>query len=139
MLCHGVVCVGGFHALQILRHGDSAGLPVWQADLPHLPGRKRGAAGCAEAAVQNVLSLSGSVPYRGSITILGDPTLVIGDSIDIVVLTSTGDVYDVISGQYYVTGVSDTIEGGKFTTTLSIVKKISAAGTTSIQSDIDNS
>lgn len=88
----------------------------------------------SEAAVQNVLSLSGSVPYKGSITILGDPTLVIGDSIDIVVLTSTGDVYDVISGQYYVTGVSDTIEGGKFTTTLSIVKKISAAGTTSIQS-----
>lgn len=93
----------------------------------------------SEAAIKNVLSLSGSVPYKGSITILGDPTLIIGDSIDIVVLTSTGDVYDVISGQYYVTGVSDNIDGGKFTTTLSIVKKISAAGTTSIQSDISNS
>ena len=70
------------------------------------------------------------VPYEGTMTILGDPTLSLFDEIQLTVIKEDGEEYTSVSGKYTITGLSDTISGGRYTTTLSIAKYSSEQGTT---------
>jgi len=82
----------------------------------------------AIAAVNSAVSLSGSIPYSGTIVILGDPTINVSDTIELKVLKTNGDVYEAISGKYLVTGVQDSITNGKYTTSIKVVKDIGGSG-----------
>ena len=66
-------------------------------------------------------SLRNSIPYEGTITILGDPSLSVGDTIRIIVPTSKGNLH-ISSGLYFVKSVAESISGGKYVTSMAIVR-----------------
>lgn len=66
-------------------------------------------------------SLRTSIPYEGTLTILGDPALSIGDVIRVIIPTSKGELH-VSSGSYLITAISETVSNGNYLTSLSVVR-----------------
>lgn len=75
----------------------------------------------AVSAANFSTSLRNSIPYEGTLTIIGDPALNIGKTIRILVPTTRGDLH-LSSGLYLITGVTDSVTSGKYLTTLSITR-----------------
>lgn len=66
-------------------------------------------------------SLRNSIPFEGTITVLGDPSIAIGDTIRIIVPTSRGDLH-ISSGKYLVKSISESISSGQYLTSMSVVR-----------------
>lgn len=66
-------------------------------------------------------SIRNSIPYEGTLTILGDPTLSVGDTIRIIVPTDRGDLH-LSSGIYFIKNMTESISNGKYLTVLSVVR-----------------
>lgn len=76
----------------------------------------------------------GSIPYTGSLTILGDPTINLMDSIMLMIITSKGNLHSA-SGVYMVNEmVADSIQGGKYLTSIKILRGVSEVGIESVSS-----
>ena len=59
--------------------------------------------------------------YEATMTILGDPTLKILDTIRIINVTDSGNLHHT-SGLYMIKGITDTISGGSMTTSLKLIR-----------------
>lgn len=66
-------------------------------------------------------SLRSSIPFEGTLTILGDPSIAIGNTIRIIVPTSRGDLH-LSSGKYMVKSIAESVSNGKYLTSLSVVR-----------------
>lgn len=66
-------------------------------------------------------SLRNSIPYEGTLTVLGDPSIVIGDTVRVLVPTGRGDLH-LSSGLYFVKSISESITNGQYITTMSVVR-----------------
>lgn len=76
----------------------------------------------AVSAAEFASSLRHTIPYEGVLTIIGDPSINVGDTIRILVPTSTGDLH-YSSGIYFVQSVVDSITSGKYYTVLNVVRE----------------
>lgn len=75
----------------------------------------------AISAAEFSTSLKNSIPYEGTLTILGDPSINIGDTIRILVPTTRGDLH-LSSGLYFVKNVLESVSNGKYITALGVVR-----------------
>lgn len=75
----------------------------------------------AISAANFSVSLKNAIPYEGTLTILGDPAIDIGETIRILVPADEANLH-LSSGLYLVTGVMDSVSSGKYITTLSVVR-----------------
>ena len=62
-----------------------------------------------------------------SMTIIGNPVIVLGDTVEVRVFTREGN-YHHTSGLYFVSGVTDNITGGSYTTELALVRNNGIVG-----------
>lgn len=89
----------------------------------------------ATASQMYALTTSGgSIPYSGSLTILGDPTINLADSIILMVVMGNGNLHSA-SGVYMINEmVADSIQGGKYLTSIKILKGVSEVGLEAVSS-----
>jgi hypothetical protein len=64
-------------------------------------------------------SLRQSIPFTGTMTLLGDPELDLRQLIRVIVLTSTGELH-LSSGNYLIDNITDSLVNGKYLTSVSL-------------------
>jgi hypothetical protein len=74
-----------------------------------------------KAKSQSMWSLYSKVQYGATLEILGDPTVKVGSYCYVAVYTKYGYLHHT-SGIYYIKSADDSISGGTFTTTLTLLK-----------------
>ena len=80
------------------------------------------AAQATAAQMYAMTTAAGAIPYSGSLTILGDPSINLMDTIMIAVITNKGNLH-AASGVYMINEmVADSIQGGKFLTSMKVMK-----------------
>lgn len=75
-----------------------------------------------DAILKYKLKNSEVLPYEGLLTLVGDPTFIVGETIRLIVLTNKGHLHH-SSGLYLVQEITDTISGGTLQTALKIFKR----------------
>lgn len=116
-------------------HTESGGYTSTPSNQASLFGASGLSAAQATTAQMYAMTTSGgSIPYSGSLTILGDPTINLMDSIILMVVMGNGNLHS-SSGVYMINEmVADSIQGGKYLTSIKILRGVSEVGLEAVPS-----